>query len=694
MKKDISKKINQSAENVKVPESLMPEQVEKMLRERSQLQEGKDKQKSDSVNELSNETGRARSHYFIKGMTRVAAVATVALLLTSGGYYISHNMSVNDKEPVKVASNDKADQSSQKNEDTQTEAAQIEAEEFDGHRDMQGDIYKLASNYDEVYMSFEKFRNVYNGFYGEDDIVIYDDLENSISASEEAAPNSSDKATSNLGDVDYSSTNVIEKGIDEGDIVKTDGKYIYKVVDNSVYILGLEGKIKLLSSIDVINVGTSYERNIQEMFVAGDNLVVILQKKDETIIRTYDVSDRTNPERIGTVRFDGRYDTSRKNGDYIYVFSERDVQYDDKEKEKIIPEIAGEKVGCDCIYIREGAWQQQICVAVNINAPSKVTDNIVVSKSYGQIYMGKEAMYVYETEYDDTVTKTRLAKFSYKNGKFNAVAETQVNGEIRDAFAISEKDNNIRVLTTSYYYENDTNEQKRDYDRDNTLVILDENMKEISKIEGIAKNEDVYAARYIGDLVYFITYRNTDPLFIADLSDVKNPKLLGEAQVSGFSDYLQSYTDGYMLGIGYETDEDSNRECVKLCMFDVRDKENPKVDSVYLDKEMFYLNADNYKGVLVDEKKNIIGMEMGGEDGNLYYNLYTWKDGTFTRILSQQLDECENYYYDSDLRSLYVGDTLYVIYNKQITAFDMKNDYEKKDYLKWGEVKHEMRWID
>ena len=84
------------------------------------------------------------------------------------------------------------------------------------------------------------------------------------------------------------------------------------------------------------------------------------------------------------------------------------------------------------------------------------------------------------------------------------------------------------------------NEAKTVGDDASFKYILDNEMKLLGKIENIAKGESIYAARYVGDMAYFITYRNTDPLFVADLSNAAKPKLLGEVKISGFSDYLHS----------------------------------------------------------------------------------------------------------------------------------------------------------
>ena len=83
--------------------------------------------------------------------------------------------------------------------------------------------------------------------------------------------------------------------------------------------------------------------------------------------------------------------------------------------------------------------------------------------------------------------------------------------------------------------------------------MLDDKMKIIGKLSGIADGEEIYAARYIGDIAYFITYHNTDPLFAVDISDPETPKIIGKIKITGFSDYLHPYGKNKLLGIGYES---------------------------------------------------------------------------------------------------------------------------------------------
>jgi uncharacterized secreted protein with C-terminal beta-propeller domain len=236
----------------------------------------------------------------------------------------------------------------------------------------------------------------------------------------------------------------------------------------------------------------------------------------------------------------------------------------------------------------------------------------------------------------------------------------------------------LRVLTTDWSADK----------RVNQLCILDEQLEQTGEIDNIAEGERVYAARYIGNTAYFITYRNMDPLFVADLSDPYNPVLLGSVEVTGFSDYLHLYEDDLVLGIGYETDENSSVEGVKLVMFDVGDPLNPTVKSSYVLEDASDSCADsNYKSVLVDAGKGIIGFitESWGEEYSCDYHLFRWNGEGFEELLDIPLSEDGQYNGDAlDARGLYAGDTFYLADSESVTSYDMTHDFAKVDELDYS----------
>ena len=541
-----------------------------------------------------------------------------------------------------------------------------------------GDEFHLAKNYDEIYDLIPS-----NDDRDKEGLLLYEDGVESFTTGSNSGSASADKemakeesaadVSTGSNENSYSSTNKQEEGIDESDTVKTDGKYVYRVWKNKIYIVDIQNK--KMKTVSTIQLDTSVSSEVREIYLDGDKLCVIseervvsmnnedpdssakeeiivedegakamaseegdylidvdevyyMDKKVSTKLSVYNISDRTKPVLEGSVEQDGNYYTSRKVNDVVYVFTNKNL-YRIFHKEDVSPYVQGKQVEADCIYLpNERASGELIATSVNMNHPEKVVDQMVIMNSYANIYMGQNAIYLYNTDYSSNQEYTDISKFKYdSDGYMMGVNATSVKGTIEDTFAISEKKNNLRVLTTDW----------SKADRVNQLYILDNEMKLLGKIENIAKGESIYAARYVGDMAYFITYRNTDPLFVADLSNAAKPKLLGEVKISGFSDYLHSYGNNKMLGIGYETDEDSMRLGVKLCMFDVKNPKKPKVLSSYVMKDADSTPADNnYKCVLVDQKKNMIGFMVEDIDAKCIYKVFSWKNGEFKEVFSRK----------------------------------------------------------
>ncbi|MCH5333874.1 MAG: beta-propeller domain-containing protein, partial [Agathobacter sp.] len=414
---------------------------------------------------------------------------------------------------------------------------------------------------------------------------------------------------------------------------------------------------------------------------------------------------------------DGSYYSSRKAGDYIYLFSRKDsryyhilpIDYISKDEvvlsnisgtesdgrqdtaassesgltvEEMIPCIDGNLAEPDCIYVRDDAESQLIISSVNVHAPDSVVDYMVLMNSWAQIYMSTEAIYLYSDNWtwtdNGSKSYTDIAKFSYKDGLLNGVGAVTVRGTIQDTFAISEGSGILRVLTTEW-----------SENSENRLYLLDENLKEMGSLENIARGEEIYAARYLGNVAYFITYHNTDPLFAVDISDPCNPKMLGQLEITGFSDYLHPYGDGLLLGIGYETDpETSARLGVKLVMFDISDPVNLKVlDTVMPEGASYTVAADYYKSVLADAGKNLIGFEAVSWEDDEYsmgYQLYSWQDGRFVRLFHESADP-EKCWDGSTIRGLYAGQRFYLLNQwddtYQLRSYDMDGQFRKLDEL-------------
>ena len=714
--KELLEKINDAAEKEPMPESLRPEHMKEKLRK-----------------EYQKKGNKLRSRRFLYG-SRVVAAALVLLICGAAGmqaWKLNHggrDATAGMAESADVAESADMVESAETDgnamdaaEHTVSAEAAAGGIENTAPKQDAGDLYTVAKDYDEVYKLLKQNKQmretdfVYDmavdeAFYEESSAAAgasgaaADTVENGVVYEDSSLVNNikySQKeeliADSDSAEKKYSKTNLQTEGVDESDIIKTDGCYIYTVTGNRVIITNIrDGALEKAGEIRLALESTSDK--VLEMYVDGDILNLIVQKETagleqdneksraedvyylssniETEIRTYDISDRRQPKLSGTMAQDGYYHTSRKIGNIIYLFTDETMGYPSLARQEAvleenvggwIPLVNGKAVAADCIYLSEECSQGLIISAVNVNTPDKVVDNTVILNGYVEIYVSTKAAYLYQEDYSNGKSTTRIAKFSLENGKINAVGAASVSGEVRDTFAINDYQGKLRVLTTDSNFIGG--------ESTNQLYLFDEKLKATGKLEDIAPGEEIYSARYLGDKAYFVTYRNMDPLFAVDLSDDTNPKILGELKITGFSEYLHFWGEDKLVGIDYETDPDTGaQEGLKITMFDISDPADLKEIKTLVLKNVDYSQAlYNYKSVLVDADENLLGFTTEDYGSNrLDYLLFSWEDGKFVNLLTEKLDgnfSSDNY------RGIYVDNIFYVAGTQGIRSFDRTNNY-------------------
>lgn len=207
---------------------------------------------------------------------------------------------------------------------------------------------------------------------------------------------------------------------------------------------------------------------------------------------------------------------------------------------------------------------------------------------------------------------TAIHKFAFddKEAGLSYQASGKVPGALLNQFSLSEYNGHLRVVTTIVDEEKLAEKQEDHLDgrgRNKVrpavgspqphgtpakplpapqgeapvtqLTILkqsDNTLEKVGEISGLAKGEYVYAARFVGDRGYVVTFRQVDPLFTFDLSNPKEPKQLGALKVTGFSTYIHPLDDTHLLTIGREADSQGNVGGLKLEVFDVSDLKNPQ----------------------------------------------------------------------------------------------------------------------
>lgn len=723
---EILTQLRKAAEEIEIPEALKPEQIEK------QLQEQKAKQQQE------NQHLKPKKSKKIIPWRRLGSMVAVLALVVCSGIYITvtrvdKNSGTGQTDSIAMT-------------DTQQTVGEAGETEEAEHVDVAslGTMYHRASDYKEVYQTLLKGyqQNWIEGeMSAETSTATSEDKASGNAAKDESADMDLSEG-SKEGGKDYSTTNLQMEGVDESDIAKIDGSYIYTVEDKYIVITDIrDGKLEEVTRFLPKDCGAA--DRVMEIYVDGDQLILVVQgyetsldgnskagsdketsdketsdkeTKDEensdketavsdvakdgafcykmngkstTQIQVYSIVDRKNPEFEGRLIQDGYYNTSRKIGDVVYLFTQYNMtsdvtSYVEKKHgvedlkegngvsslaEAVIPKVNGEKVAASEIYLPESSGESGILVSsLDVNKPDKVLDSKLVISGYAQTYISKDALYLYEEDYDGAMI-TNIAKFALDEGRISGVAAAAVSGYVRDTFAINASDGYLRVLTTDYSTEDEVN----------ALYILDENMKLTGQLTGIAPGEEIYAARFMGNTGYFVTYRNTDPLFTVDLSDPAKPEIIGELKVTGFSEYLHFWDDTHLLGIGYESDENTgNIENIKLSMFNIENPGEVTEEAKLVLKDVDYSEAlYDYKSVIISKDKNLIGLvceDYSSSRTKQTYQIYSYENGTFKKQAEIPGINGVNY---ENVRGMYSGNVFYLWINDNITSYDMTDGFKK-----------------
>jgi len=213
----------------------------------------------------------------------------------------------------------------------------------------------------------------------------------------------------------------------------------------------------------------------------------------------------------------------------------------------------------------------------------------------------------------------------------------------------------------------------------NALYVLDMNLNILGSVENVAPGERVYSARFMGDIGYFVTFREVDPLFAVDLADPRNPVILSELKMPGFSDYLHPFMPGLMFGLGMEVCESTLMiKGLKLSMFDIDDPTDVvEIDKLVLDNLFWSEASHNHRAILVDAGRDIIAFPVDG----IYYVYGYSRENGFELRGEINLRQHQNDWWWGSMRGLYIGDYLYVFNMDSIASYSL-TDFTNVDFLR------------
>ncbi len=460
--------------------------------------------------------------------------------------------------------------------------------------------------------------------------------------------------TETTGDTSHSNTNVQVAGVDESDTVKTDGKYLYVISNNTLFIMNANPQdAKVLSKISIP------ETTLSGLFLSQDgSRVVVIGSRydyyyvnvtvetgepgkvmpytsyyttDKTFIGVYDVSNKANPVLARNFTISGDYynSNSRMIGNYVYAVVTQYVYLTNNSI--IVPRVyTGDgffDTSISSIYYANssletsGSYSYTTFVAINIMNDAEAAGNLTLMMGgAGTMYVSTNNIYVtypdaiYDkipvsstspsTQPSDVVTilpmpimrmpiwqGTMIYRVHVDGSAFTFAAQGNVSGSVQNQYMMDEYNGYFRIVTTTYggwlFASMDSSGASQ---QQTSVFTLDSNLNVVGKVENIGVGEDFYAARFMGDRCYLVTFNQIDPLFVIDLSQPANPQVLGNLTIPGYSNYLHPYDATHVIGLGKDVNASIDADKVhtagaiyytailgvKLSLFDVSDVHNPR----------------------------------------------------------------------------------------------------------------------
>ncbi len=423
--------------------------------------------------------------------------------------------------------------------------------------------------------------------------------------------------------VDFSGTNVQELGVDEADIVKTDGRRIFTVSAGRLVVVDAASR----GTAGSVAVAEGWGR---ELFIDGDSLLLITRStsdaadRSETVLQSIDVSGDT-PEITQTVNVQGNYVSARSVDGIARVIMRYDPQWSfpfvfpQNETAEDVAETANRvavlnstlddwlphytvgsadsstgslMVPCGDVHAPSvfSGFGVTTVMSVPISGAFDPSSSTAVMAPGDTVYASTGSLYAATTRWveadifdDDDAweeawrrRRTSIHRFDISGTQAVYEASGEVLGVIHNQFSLSEHDGYLRIVTTVGGPWGDESESQV-----RVLSTGGDVLTEVGAVGDIGRGEQVQSVRFVGDVGYVVTFRQIDPFYTIDLSDPANPRILGELKIPGFSSYLHPISDTMVLGVGSDADPDGRITGAKVSLFDVSDLAAPREVAVW-----------------------------------------------------------------------------------------------------------------
>ena len=445
----------------------------------------------------------------------------------------------------------------------------------------------------------------------------------------------------------FSETNVQVLGVDEPDIVKTDGERIIVLSEGTLIVADITGsEPRVVGRLQIGNL------SVQSLFLSGDTVLMFgsawnsfhpLVDSDVEFAPSYqtpsvqlvEVDISGDPEVVRTMSIDGQFVSGRMIEDTVRLIlrsgpvgfewsypsgsglrAEREAIEENQEiirnsePDNWIPyylvtdadgDVTAEGTLFDCDkanHPEEFSGLNMLSVmTIDLRDGLDVTDSMGVLATGDTVYASPDSLYVATQNWDtwlwaqqgggdrepETVTSD-IHKFDISNVRVTRYeASGVVDGYLLNQFAMDEYEGLLRVASTTQ-----PNWWGSGFESESLVTVLSQDgpeLNQVGSVDGLGKTEQIYSVRFVGDMAYVVTFRQTDPLYTVDLSDPTSPEVVGELKILGYSAYLHPISDGLLMGIGQDATEAGRVEGTQVSVFDVSDPTNPtRIDQITLSK--------------------------------------------------------------------------------------------------------------
>lgn len=585
------------------------------------------------------------------------------------------------------------------------------ADNIDNAENVAQNVAVSAASYDELLGFIKTYAAEYQKENQRGDYYYYvsEDLMDGTVNGSVAVPSQKNEAADDMAEsnVYFGNLNLREENVYEDDILITDGEYFYAVDKYgkriSIIRANADGTLERVYEGKETHYDDRHLNN-ENIYYSGlykyeNYLVATYTKyiyeeenyyysKELSGAAIYDITDKSAPVLIKEIALDGDYVSSRiVDGKLILISRYGIAQYfGTDDEESLIPATYNgelkESIPCDCIvYSREDSPENYVNIAkIDLEDLEKPFTVTAFLGNVAETYCTSDTLYTigYKYQYSrggvlvDSVvsfggpmisvtdSKTTVTKLDISGEKPEILCKTEFEGGILNSYSIDEHEGYLRIAVTKGFGD----------EAENFIYVFDKNLCKTGEITGLAKGEQIKSARFMGDTAYVVTFVQTDPLFVIDLSDPAKPEIVGEVKLPGFSSYLHPVGDGLLVGVGVGGTETGTDGSSKISLFDVTDPENPK-EIDYLTFPTSSLATESKAYVSISESSFIIPYEnwsyTGEYDEDENYYKYYCAGGALEISVKDKKLVLENAYlaqtFESIARANFIGDFAYIFNN-------------------------------